>query len=239
MVRSATVIGIDAEPVEIEIDLSAGLAKTIIVGLPDKAVRESRDRVQAALNNCGYRYPNAGRMTINLAPASTRKAGPMYDLPIAVGILVATGQLQSERLDDVVMVGELALDGRLRPVQGILPIAGSCRPRSLVVPWDNGSEAAILDDLEVMAARSLPEVVGYLLGDDPPPVPVLASSNLCSLDLGDVVGQPAVCQVCWVRWPRTGRSRPAGYTAWLVCSGVGCCGRRHFARRTTRCRAPG
>jgi magnesium chelatase family protein len=121
-VCAAAVNGIEAFPVEVEVDSGFGLTATVIVGLPDAAVKESRDRVGTAVNNSGFKFP-LGRTTINLAPADVRKEGPSFDLPIAIGLLAASEQFISDQLDHFVMVGELALTGAVRPVKGVLPIA--------------------------------------------------------------------------------------------------------------------
>lgn len=195
-VQSATVVGVGAEPVEIEIDLAGGLAQTVIVGLPDKAVRESRDRVRAALHHSGFSYPASGRLTLNLAPATVRKYGPMYDLPIAVGILAATGQLDPSVLAGTCLIGELALDGRLRPIQGVLPIAADCARRGLrrlVVPRANGREAAIPAGVEVVAVDGLLELVEVLAGRravSPPAGRPVSLNEAPEADFEDVVGQP-------------------------------------------------
>ncbi|MCB1195125.1 magnesium chelatase, partial [bacterium] len=121
-VFSASVMGIDAYPVEIEVDVARGLPTVIVVGLPDAAVRESRERVKSAIQNCGFKHP-VRRVTISLAPADTKKEGPGFDLPIALGILAASEQLKPENLNDYYICGELALDGAVRPIKGVLPMA--------------------------------------------------------------------------------------------------------------------
>src|SRR5512136_2186087 len=121
-VCAAAVQGIEAYPVEVEVNSGWGDTVIVIVGLPDTAVKESRDRVMTALNNSGYKFP-MGKTTINLAPADVKKEGPSFDLPIALGMLAASEQLDTDQLDNFVMVGELALTGAVRPVKGVLPIA--------------------------------------------------------------------------------------------------------------------
>src|SRR5690606_17991892 len=164
-VHSAAVHGIDAVPVEVEVDYGFGQSATILVGLPDTAVRESRDRVVTAINNSAFRFP-FGRTTINLAPADIRKEGPAFDLPIALGLLVASGQVAADGiLDEVALTGELSLDGRLRPIAGALPIALGCRKagrRALIVPPANGNEAAVVTDFEVFSAQTLYDCVKLL-----------------------------------------------------------------------------
>ena len=125
-IASAAALGVEAVPVEVELDVTGGLPAVQIVGLPDAAGREARDRVKSALTNSGYRFPNR-RITINLAPADIRKAGPVYDLPIALGLLVASEQVDAYAAPEFMVLGELALDGRVRPVAGALPAALAAR----------------------------------------------------------------------------------------------------------------
>ena len=124
--RSAAVVGIEACPVHVEVDVASGLPIFTMVGLPDASVRESRDRVRSAIRNSGFDFPS-GRVTVNLAPADVRKAGASYDLPIALGILAATGVLARRDIDDIVLVGELSLDGSIHPARGVLPVAAAAR----------------------------------------------------------------------------------------------------------------
>ncbi len=156
-VRSATVVGLDAVTVDVEVDVSPGIPTFAVVGLPDTAVREARERVRAAIRNAGYEMP-ARRITVNLAPANTRKEGPAFDLPIALGILTATRQIPPQAADGYVVVGELSLDGAVRPVVGVLSIALAARQqkfRGLVVPAANAAEAAVVDGLAVHPVVSL------------------------------------------------------------------------------------
>jgi len=164
-VQSVGTYGIEAYPVEVEVNVSrSDFAREAIVGLPDAAVKESLERVRAAVINTGYHY-RVFRLVINLAPADLRKEGPCFDLPIAVGILVASEQIASRHLADYAMVGELALDGRLRPVKGCLSMALRCRDtgiKGLILPDENADEAGVVDGLEIIPLRSLQEVVGFL-----------------------------------------------------------------------------
>ncbi len=167
-VQSCAVIGLDAEPVQVEIDIASGLEKVTLVGLPDAAVRESSERVRAAVSNSGYFFPQH-RLTINLAPADLRKEGPAYDLPIAVGILAAARQIPHE-LNGSLIVGELGLDGEVRPINGALPMAGMARRRGikeLFVPAVNAPEAALVEDVDVYPVATLTELVGHLTGMKP------------------------------------------------------------------------
>jgi magnesium chelatase family protein len=163
-ITSAALHGIEAYPVEVEVDICAGFPTFVTVGLPDAAVRESKERVRAALKNCGYDLESK-RITINLAPADRRKEGSAFDLPIALGFLAFLEVVPASRLRDYLFVGELALDGRLKPVRGVLPIALMARRagfRGIVVPGTNAREAAIVRELEVFALEDLVRVVRLL-----------------------------------------------------------------------------
>jgi len=192
-----TLVGIDAVPVEVEVDVAAGLPKTILVGLPELAVRESVHRIERALANLGYQRPS-GRTIVNLAPADLKKDAGAFDLPIAVGMLIATGQLPPEPLQDVAMLGELALDGSVRPVRGVLSMAMAARTqgvRRLLVPAANAREAAVVTDLQVFGVGNLSEAVGILSGQlDAEPVAVqlddlMAELGTYDVDFADVRGQ--------------------------------------------------
>ncbi|MGB0561442.1 MAG: YifB family Mg chelatase-like AAA ATPase [Spirulinaceae cyanobacterium] len=163
-VWSATVVGVNAVQVGVEVDVSGGLPKTILVGLPDAAVQESRERVKAALKNSGYAYPMRS-IVINLTPADLRKEGPSFDLPIAVGILAAADQVNAQMLGDVLFLGELSLDGSLRSIAGVLPIAAAAQKlgmTSLVVPENNAQEAAVVSGLKVYGFAGLAQVAAFL-----------------------------------------------------------------------------
>lgn len=166
-VMSCAIVGLDAEIVEVEIDIIRGAPAFNLVGLPDAAVRESRDRVHSAIKNSGYEFPANKRLTVNLAPADLRKEGPAYDLPIAVGILAASQQLWPDKLAGGLFLGELSLDGATRHTKGILPMAALARERGFVrvfVPAENAAEAALLPDIAVIPVASLQELVGHLTG---------------------------------------------------------------------------
>jgi magnesium chelatase family protein len=193
-VLSAALVGVEATLVRVEVDVTAGLPAFTTVGLPDSAVRESRERVRTAIRNAGFAFPS-DRITVNLAPAGIRKEGAAFDLPIALGILAATGAVK-ERIGTFAVVGELALDGQIQPVRGTLAVGLACRRRgigALVVPVENAVEARAVEGLRVFAAPSLREAVAFLNGDDagetvvgpPPPVPPADDD----LDLADVRGQ--------------------------------------------------
>src|SRR5215472_6149061 len=166
-VCSAAVSGIEAYPVEVEVNAGYGDTIIVIVGLPDAAVKESRDRVTTALINSGFAF-TFGRTTINLAPADVKKEGPSFDLPIAIGMVAASEQMESNQLDRFVMVGELALTGALRPVKGVLPIALRAREQGKVgifVPPENAAEAAVVSGLQVIPIPNLREAVSFLEGE--------------------------------------------------------------------------
>jgi magnesium chelatase family protein len=165
-VNSAALYGIDALRVEVEIDLASGLPQLATVGLPEGAVKESKDRIRAAVKNCGYTFP-AKRITINLAPADIKKEGSAYDLPMAVGILAAEGSIEKHRLDDYLLIGELSLDGSVKPVRGALSIAMAAKKenvKGIILPEQNAPEAAVVKEVEVLGVRDLPQVVEFLNG---------------------------------------------------------------------------
>ncbi len=166
-VISGALIGIDAYPVEVEVDIAQGLPQFSTVGLPEGAVKESKDRVKSAIKNSGYDFP-ARRITINLAPADIRKDGAAFDLPIAVGLLSATGVVNADNLKNYILLGELSLNGQIKPVRGVLPIAVAARDwgdYSLLLPTDNAEEGAIVAGPEVYAVHDLGEVVALINGE--------------------------------------------------------------------------
>ena len=166
-VHSAAVLGIDAYLVEVEADIAPGLPSFSTVGLPQGAVREGRERVTAALVNAGFDFP-LRRITINLAPADVPKQGSAFDLPVAVGILVASAQLPPDGLAKTMVLGEVGLEGDLRPVRGALSMALAARDAGferLVLPEENAREAGVVDDLRVYGADSLSAVCGFLAGE--------------------------------------------------------------------------
>lgn len=196
-VLTGALLGIDAYVVEVEVDLAPGLPSFTTVGLPDVAVREAKDRVKAALTNTGFEFP-ARRITVNLAPADVRKEGAAFDLPIAIGILAAAGVVPAERLGRFLLLGELALDGAVRPIRGGLPMAVAAAEaglRGLLLPQANAAEAAVVRDVEVFGVQSLPQVVGFLRGAlHLAPVAVdlssvLAGPDAAGEDFADVRGQ--------------------------------------------------
>jgi magnesium chelatase family protein len=166
-VLSSAVMGIDAYVVEVEVDITRGLPSFATVGLPEAAVKESKDRVKAAIKNAGYRFPS-DRITVNLAPADVKKEGSSFDLPIAVGILAALGIIDSSKLKDYLVLGELSLDSRVKAVRGVLPMAVAargCGLRGLILPSENSREAGVVRGVEVLGVQDLSEVVGFFNGE--------------------------------------------------------------------------
>ena len=194
--RTFTLDGISARPVRVEVDVHRGLPNFTIVGLPDAAVREARERVRAALVNCGFEFP-LRRIVVNLAPASLRKAGPGMDLAIAAALLSASGQLEWERLARVALAGELALDGSTRSVQGALAMAEAAREggaEAIVLPAENGAEAALAEGIEVIPVEALSQLPALVAGEWEPARPQSLSLQLDpppgTPDLADLRGQP-------------------------------------------------
>lgn len=200
-VQSSAVLGIDAYLVHVEVDVSNGMPLMSIVGLPDAAVNESKERVRAALKNSGFHVPYDKRVTINLAPADVRKAGPSFDLPIAVGILAATGQIPAEHLDGALLAGELSLDGTVRAITGALPVAIGARERGqtrLYVPAPNAREAAVVAGVDVFSVATLAEMaLALALPETLAPVPydpalLEPQAALFPTDFADVKGHSSV-----------------------------------------------
>jgi magnesium chelatase family protein len=166
-VLSSAVFGIDAYRVEVEVDIASGLPAFATVGLPEGAVKESKDRVKAAIKNCGYDFPSR-RITVNLAPADIKKEGAAFDLPMAIGILAATEVVPKGKLDQYFILGELSLDGQVKPIKGILPIAVAARDaglRGILLPRGNSKEAAVVKGVEVLALDALSDCVEFLNGN--------------------------------------------------------------------------
>ncbi|MBN2063695.1 MAG: YifB family Mg chelatase-like AAA ATPase [Sedimentisphaerales bacterium] len=201
-IASSAMVGIEAISCEVEVDIPEGGSdrenpRFVVVGLPDAAVKESIERVRSAINNCGYNFPYCDGV-INLAPADIRKEGPCYDLPIALGVLCGAKYLSVEKLRDTVIVGELALDGRVRPVRGVLAtalMAAEQGYRTLIVPVDNAREAAVVSAIDVIGVSSLSEAVGYL-NDHLPLEPtcidleeIFRQGSVYDVDFADVKGQ--------------------------------------------------
>ena len=194
-VHSLGLVGLEANPIEIEVDLGGGLPQFSIVGLPDATVRESRDRVRSALKNCGFRFPPK-KITVNLAPAGLKKEGAGLELGIAIGILIAEGVLTQECVDSYLFVGELALDGRIKEVPGALSMAIATHPpQALILPQDNATQASVVDHAIIFGVQTLPQVVEFLQGAIilPPmtadPETFQSAPQAIDEDFADVVGQ--------------------------------------------------
>jgi magnesium chelatase family protein len=192
--RTAALFGVEASSVNVEVDVSFGLPSFTMVGLPDASVRESRDRVKSAIRNSGFEFP-PHKITVNLAPADVRKAGASFDLPIALGILAAAGVVERREVNDLVLLGELSLDGSIHATRGVLPIAAAARRNGasgILLPTANASEAAIVSGLSVFPVSSLADAVVTLNAPDrapaapAPPAPI---SSTTTADLADVRGQ--------------------------------------------------
>jgi magnesium chelatase family protein len=199
--HSVTLVGIDGIVCEVEVDVArGGFEKPLIVGLPDAAVKESSERVKSAIVNSGYKYPKTQSL-VNLAPADVKKAGPAFDLPIALGMLIGQGVLVGPGVKDFVVVGELALDGRVRSVNGVLNMAMAADAkgfRRMIVPLENAREAAVIEDIEVYAVGSLAQAVGFLSGQlalEATAVDIEQLFGVAShydIDFADVKGQESV-----------------------------------------------
>ncbi len=199
--HSVTLEGIDGVVCEVEVDTArGGFEKPLIVGLPDAAVKESAERVKSAIINSGFTYPRT-QSVINLAPADIKKEGPAFDLPIALGILIGQGALTGEGLKDCIIVGELALDGRVRPVNGVLSMAMTAAKNGfsrMIVPMENAAEAAVVGDVEVYGVGALAQAAGFISGRLPLETTTIdldalfESTAKYEVDFADVKGQQAV-----------------------------------------------
>ncbi len=196
-VQSGVLMGIDAIPVDVEVDVAMGLPNISIVGLPDGAVKESKDRVRSAMKNSGYQVPPR-RITINLSPADVKKEGTLFDLPIALGILSGSGLVKGEDLRGFMMAGELSLDGGIKRIRGALPLAMQARAlgvAGLIIPVENAQEAAVVEGLTVYGVRALHQVVDFLNGDrplvpvDPEPLDSAQAHLEDTVDFSEVKGQ--------------------------------------------------
>ncbi len=197
-IYSCSIIGLETAIVEVEVDTGQGLPAMIIVGLPDTAVQESRERVQMAIKNAGMIYPRK-RITVNLAPASVKKEGPAYDLPIALAVLVATEQIPQTAFSNSLVVGELSLDGGVRHVRGILPMAATARQLGftrIFVPEADAAEAALIPNLEVIPVRTILDLINHVRGENPispyPPVEISEIPVEVQTDFQEIKGQEHV-----------------------------------------------
>jgi magnesium chelatase family protein len=198
-VTSCALIGLEGVIVEVEVDISPGLPAFTIVGLPDAAVQEARERVRSAIRNSGFTFP-ARRITVNLAPADLKKAGPAYDLPIAIGILLSSEQLSAE-VGHSLLLGELSLDGGLRHTHGILPMVSAAQHNGfdrVIVPQADATEASLVEGMEIIPSTSLSHLYNYLCGQIPAPdyEPYDFEREDCGLrpvtDLAEIKGQEHV-----------------------------------------------
>ncbi len=199
-VTSCALQGLDGVLVEVEVDTSRGFPGLTVVGLPDAAVRESQERVRSAIKNSGLIYPGT-RITVNLAPADIRKEGPAYDLPIAVGVLIASEQAWPQGVEDALIIGELSLDGSVRHVDGMLPIAAVAREEgisTIFVPAEDAAEAALIDELDVIPVESVAQLAAHLQGlreispHDPEDDPMAAPPPPYATDFAEIKGQEHV-----------------------------------------------
>lgn len=197
IIQSEAIFGIDSYLVRVEVDIAGGLPAYSTVGLPDAAVKENKDRVKAAIKNSGFEFP-ASRITVNLSPADIKKEGPAFDLPIAIGILVATGQLKSEKLDGYAILGELSLDGTVQRINGALPIALGVKReglKGLILPHFNSDEAGVVDGIDIIPVKDLFETIKFLGGERdilPHKVDlneIFTSSRNYEMDFSDIKGQ--------------------------------------------------
>ncbi|MFN0116847.1 MAG: magnesium chelatase domain-containing protein [Elusimicrobiota bacterium] len=197
VVSSAALLGIDGVQVDVEVDFRAGLPAFSIVGLPDAGVKESKERVIAALKNSNYFFP-LQRITVNLAPGHIRKEGTTFDLAIAIGILSTTGLISAESTENTAFLGELGLNGDLRPIRGVLPCVSGLFKKGIkrvFVAKPNADEAALVENLEVYGAKNLIEVVSHLMGENHIPVHTINHQHIFSasysndVDFSEVKGQ--------------------------------------------------
>lgn len=196
----SAVYGISATTITIEVNISQGV-NFFLVGLPDNAVKESQQRIDSALQVFNYRIPGK-KIVINMAPADIRKEGSAYDLPLAIGILAASEQIQNSKLDEYILMGELSLDGSLQPIKGVLPIALQAKEegfKGIILPKQNAREAAVVEGLDAVGVSNIKEVIDFVNGEtDIPPVEVdiqeefLSRINNYEVDFADVKGQENV-----------------------------------------------
>ncbi len=195
-INSAGLMGIDGYLVSVEVDIGNGMPAFDVVGLPDTAVKESRERVRSALKNCGFSFPTK-RITVNLAPANIKKAGALYDLPICMGLLLSSSQMV-EDLSEFAFIGEIALSGELRPIEGALPMAISAKDagiKNIILPRDNAQEAAVVSGLNVYGASSLTDIFAHFTTENKLEKTVIDIDEIfkkqaeASLDFSDVKGQ--------------------------------------------------
>jgi len=198
---SAAIVGIEARPVQVQVDFRGGMASFVVVGLPDTAVKESVRRVESAIKNSNFKFGRSGNIVVNLAPADLKKEGPAFDLPIAIGVLIATEQIKPQGIDDFLVTGELSLDGSVRPVAGVLPTVMAAKRAgkpAVIVPAGNGREAAIVEGVAVYAVESLYQAAALIEkrdGKQPlpyQPLETIISDSRYDVDFSEVRGQAHV-----------------------------------------------
>lgn len=197
IVKSMSLHGLEGYPIEVQVDVTGGMPCFEIVGLPDTSIREAKERVKTAIKNSGYELQSR-RIIVNLAPADTKKEGSYLDLPIAIAILLNTGEIESEEIDETIFIGELSLDGKVNKINGVLPICIEARRlgiKRIIVPNENSNEASIVDGIDVIGVEKLTDVVDYLNGSlaiTPNKVNVQSyfeQNNKYNLDFSEVKGQ--------------------------------------------------
>lgn len=164
IIKSMGLLGLDGYLIDVEVDVSTGMPDWQIVGLPDAGLKEAKQRVRTAIKNAGYDFPSR-KIVVNLAPANTRKEGSMFDLPIAIGILMDNGQIQKQNLEHTIIIGELSLDGKLNKVNGVLPITIEAKKlgiKRVILPKENAKEASIIKGIQVIGSSNLSQIVNYL-----------------------------------------------------------------------------
>ena len=195
--KSMSLVGLNGFLISVQVDVSGGLPSWELVGLPDTSIRESKERVKTAIKNSGFEL-DSRKIVINLAPADIKKEGSFYDLPIAIGILVCIGVVNGENINDMVLLGELSLDGSINKIDGVLPMcieAKNLGIKKIIVPIENASEASIVDGIEVLGAKNLIQVVNYLNSNKDIPVfktnirDILNKENEYIYDFSEVKGQ--------------------------------------------------
>lgn len=197
IVKSMSLHGLEGYPIEVQVDVSGGLPCFEIVGLPDTSIREAKERVKTAIKNSGFELQSR-RIIVNLAPANTKKEGSYLDLPIAIAILLNIEEIQKQKIENTIFVGELSLDGKINKINGVLPICIEARRlgiEKVIVPFENSNEAAIVEGIDVIGVKTLTEVVDYLNGViniEPNRVDVktyFEQNNKYTIDFSEVKGQ--------------------------------------------------
>lgn len=197
IVKSMSLHGLEGYPIEVQVDVTGGMPCFEIVGLPDTSIREAKERVKTAIKNSGYELQSR-RIIVNLAPADTKKEGSYLDLPIAIAILLNTGEIENQEINETIFIGELSLDGKVNKINGVLPICIEARRlgiRRIIVPYENSNEASIVDGIDVIGVEKLTDVVDYLNGIleiNPNKVDVqlyFEQNNKYNLDFSEVKGQ--------------------------------------------------